>query len=215
MICSTVSDLKTRTEPRCGLKLLVSLSLAVVFAAPPARGQFLYRQLNLAEMTQRAALIVQGRVTAVRHEPLPGYSHIDTVLVTLEVAETLKGAADQNYSFREFVPPGQSRLVHKRTYLPGEQLLLFLSRPSRYGLSGPLGKQQGIFHIKQDSRGNRYIANEAGNFHLFEGVHEAVARAGGVISQQPSQLKSLENRPIPLTKFVSIVKELRNLPGAE
>jgi len=211
----TVPSLQSPGQPARGLKFALALLLVTAFGTPPAPAQFLYRQLNLAEMTQRAAIIAQGKVTAVRYEPLPGYAHIDTVLVTLQVAQALKGEVGQTYTFREFIPPGQSRMVHKRRYLVGQQLLLFLATPSQYGLSSPLGRQQGTFHITEDSRGNKYIANEAGNFHLFAGVSQAVNEAGGTLSEQPAELKALASGPVPLTKFVSIIKQLRNLPGAE
>ena len=195
--------------------LTALLCIAAAVGGRSAQAQFLYRQLNLAQMTQRASVIVQGHVTGVRYEPMPGYPHIDTVLVTVQVAQALKGDVGQTYTFREFIPPGQSRMVRKRGYMVGERLVLFLSAPSNYGLSSPLGKQQGTFRVTEDSQGNKYVANEAGNVRLFAGVSEVVSKAGGTLSEPPSELQALENRPVPLNKFVSIVKELRNLRGIE
>jgi hypothetical protein len=166
-------------------------------------------------MSQRAAVIVEGQVTAVRYEPLPGYPHIDTVFVTLRVDRSLKGALGQTYSFREFIPPGQSRMVRKRSYLVGQRLILFLPAPSQYGLSNPLGRQQGTFHIIEDSHGNKFVANEAGNAQLFAGIQQAVAKAGKTLPRQLAELQSQARGPIPLEAFVSVVKELANLPVFE
>ena len=206
---------RSPSQPSPWVKFALALFFFTAFGTPPARAQFLYRQLNLVDLTKRAAVIIHGRVAAVRYEPLPGYAHIDTVLVTLQVGQALKGAVGQTYAFREFIPPGHSRMVHKRAYRVGAQVVLFLSAPSRYGLSSPLGGQQGTFHVTEDLKGNKYIVNEAGNFRLFAGVTEAVSKAGGTISAQPAELKSLERGPIPLQKFVSIVQELRSLPEVQ
>ena len=196
-------------------RFILVLAIVTAFGVPSAQAQFLYRQLNLVELTQRAAVIVEGQVTAVRYEPLPGYPHIDTALVTLRVDQALKSAVGQSYSFREFFPPGQSRMVHKRSYVVGQQLILFLPTPSQYGLSNPLGRQQGTFHITEDSKGNKFIANETGNAQLFAGVQQATTKAGRTLSRQPSELQALARGPVPLDTFVSIVKELSDLPGAE
>ena len=206
---------RSSSQPSPWVKFALALFFFTAFGTPPARAQFLYRQLNLVEMTQRAAVIIHGPVTAVRYEPLPGYPHIDTVLVTLQVAQALKGELGKTHTFREFILPGQSRMTHKRRYRVGEQLLLFLSAPSQYGLSNPLGRQQGTFHITEDSKGNKYVANEAGDFRLFAGVSKAVSDAGGTLSEQPSELKAIAGGPVPLDKFVSIIKEIRNLPRVE
>lgn len=212
-IVLALSPERPRHYSRWGYTL--PLLVTAVFGVPSVSAQFLYRQLNLAEMTERAAVIVQGQVTAVRYEPLPGYPHVDTVLVTLRVEQSLKSSVGQTYTFREFIPPGQSRMVHKRSYLVGQQLILFLPAPSEYGLSNPLGRQQGTFHITEDSKGNKFVANETGNTQLFAGIQEAAAKAGKTLSRQPSELQSLARGPIPLDTFVSIVKELSSLPGAE
>lgn len=193
------------------LVLLIAWALAV----GSSRAQFLYRQLNLVEMSQRAAVILEGQVTAVRYEPLPGYPHIDTVLVTLRVDQSLKGPLGQTYSFREFIPPGQSRMVRKRSYTVGQRLILFLPAPSQYGLSNPLGRQQGTFHITEDSHGNKFVVNEAGNAQLFAGVQEAVAKAGKTLPRHLAELQSQPRGPVPLETFVSVVKELANLPVSE
>jgi hypothetical protein len=197
------------------LKLMLALLLFAVSATPAANAQFLYRQLNLAELTQRAAIIVQGHVREVRYEALPDYPNLNTVVVTLQVAEALKGSAGETYTFREFVSPGQSRMVRQRKYLVGQRLLLFLSSPSQYGLSSPLGRQQGTFHIAEDSKGSEYVANEAGNYRLFAGVSQAVSMAGAALSESPAELENLEQGPVPLGKFVSIVKELCNIREVE
>jgi len=128
----------------------------LLLLAWPAHAQFLTRPVNLAELTQRAAIIVQGRVVEAVYEGHPDYPHVRTVRVTLAVERMVRGAQAEFFTFREFLP-GLQASRGKRGYAAGQRLLLFLPRPSQYGLSSPLGAEQGRFRILRDARGKEMI----------------------------------------------------------
>ena len=73
--------------------------LAFLLSSSPLPAQFIVKPVNLAYLAQRADVIVQGRVTEVRHESLPGYPNIPTVVVTLRVETMLRGQAGKDTSF--------------------------------------------------------------------------------------------------------------------
>jgi hypothetical protein len=196
------------------LFLWPALVLVMSAAAAPAHAQFLYRQLGLPELAERAPIIVQGRVVEARYEGHPDYPNVSTVLVTLQVERMLRGPAEERLSFREFLPGLQARMG-KRGYLVGQRLLLFLAAPSRYGLSSPLGGEQGRFHILRDQRGNDLVENDLGNAGLFRNLGPAAARAG--VSLSPSQLRLAEvgRGPVPLEELVSLVRQLASAARTE
>jgi len=203
-----------KLDPARGARLLMlALVLAMAWAAQ-ARGQFLYRQVALPELSQRAPIIVQGRVVEARYEGHPDYPNLSTVLVTLQVERTLRGGAAERLSFREFLPGLQARMG-KRGYLVGQRLLLFLPEPSRYGLSSPLGGEQGRFIIWRDQRGNELVENEFRNAGLFKGLAEAAAQAGVSLSPQQARLAGVARGPVPLEEFVSVVKQFASVAGTE
>ena len=203
-----------KLDPARGARLLgLAVVLAMAWAAQ-ARGQFLYRQVALPELSQRAPIIVQGRIVEARYEGHPDYPNLSTVLVTLQVERTLRGGAAERLSFREFLPGLQARMG-KRGYLVGQRLLLFLAEPSRYGLSSPLGGEQGRFHILRDQRGNELVENEFRNAGLFKGLAEAAARAGVSLSPQQARLAGVARGPVPLEELVSVVKQFASVASTE
>lgn len=188
--------------------------LAIVVVAVPAHAQFLLRQVNLAYLARRADIIVQGRVVAARYESHPDYPNVPTVLVTLRVEQMLRGPRSEFLSFREFLPP-RSAQIGKRGYQVGQRLLLFLPSPSRYGLSSPIGREQGRFHILRDAQGRDRIENEFGNAGLFKSVPEAAEQAGARLAEEELRTTSVKRGPVPLEDFVSLVRTLSALPRIE
>jgi hypothetical protein len=192
---------------------MLAVVLAMAWAAQ-ARGQFLYRQVALPELSHRAGIIVQGRIVEARYEPHPNYPHVATVLVTLQVEQMLRGPGEQQFSFRELIlSPHAAR--GKRGYLAGQRLLLFLPAASRYGLSSPLGGEQGRFHIWRDQRGNELVENEFRNAGLFKGLAEAATQAGVSLSPQQARLAGVARGPVPLEELVSVVRQFASVASTE
>ncbi len=179
-----------------------------------AHAQFMYRQVNLATLARRAAFILQGRVIEARYEAHPDYAHVPTVVVTLEVERVWRGAVGRRYTFRQFVPSPRVP-VGKHGYGLGDRLVLFLPAPSQYGLSTPLGGEQGRFHVFRDLSGNSLVANEFNNAGLFRNFQEETAREGVSLSSAESRIASVVRGPMRLEDFVSLVKKLTLLPRSE
>jgi hypothetical protein len=177
----------------------------------PARADFIVRPVNLAYLTQRADIIVQGRVVAARYEGMPNYPHIPTVLVTLEVERVLRGPETTRFTFRQFVPSSRLRSA-KDAYRLGERLLLFLPAPSSAGLSSPIGHEQGRFHILRNARGQDVVENELGNQGVFKNVATDAEMAGVGLNQQETRVAATLRGPVALHQLVSLVEHLRLLP---
>ena len=190
---------------------LAGALLACALTAVPLPAQFAVRPVNLAYLSQRADVIVQGQVVNVRHKPLPGYPNVPTVEVTLNVERSLRGTAGKTYTFRE-VYLGLRTNDGKGTYRKGQRLFLFLPAPSQYGLSSPIGIGQGRFHIAAAAAGGAMLANEHGNAGLFRDVERDSLRAGKRLTTEQKKLASVPRGPVHLEEFVSLVKSLTALP---
>jgi hypothetical protein len=190
---------------------LAATALVCVLSASPLPAQFAVRPVNLAYLSQRADIIVQGQVMSVRHKPLPGYPNIPSVEVTLSVERSLRGLPGKTYTFRE-VYLGLRSKDGKQGYRTGQRLLLFLPSPSQYGLSSPIGIGQGRFHIAVDSAGYAKIANEQGNAGLLRDVERDAVRAGKQLTPDQRKLASTRRGSLPLEGFVSLVQSLTTLP---
>ncbi len=146
----------------------LALILLVVIATAPLgaqRGAITLPQ-NLAELVDEAAAIVRGHVVSARVEKHPELTGLATVVVTLQVQETLKGNAVTTYTFRQFIWDVRDR-YDVAGYRKGQQVLLLMTKPSPYGLSSPVGLEQGRFRILDDPAGNRVAVNGRSNAGLF------------------------------------------------
>jgi hypothetical protein len=121
--------------------------------------------LSLEQMTRKAGTVVVSRVTDVRVAPHPQYQNLPVTYVTLRVAEAWKGAPEREVTFMQFgnatdAGPGAAKSVKGRaairfhdlpTYARGQEVLLFLRRPSRAGLTSPVGGNAGKLIIRRDA----------------------------------------------------------------
>lgn len=199
------------------LSVLLSTLIVTVSAATlplAAQVQALTRPVNLATLARRAEVIVQGRIVSARYEPMPGYSNIRTVVVTLEVERMLRGPSGARFTFRQYLG-GAPRRVGKSVYASGEQVLLFLPGESSAGLRSPLALEQGHFIIRRDAVGGEYIANKLGNAGLFRRVPEDAQRGGLKLAEDQLQLAATPKGPVPLPAFMSLLEDLMRLPRNE
>jgi hypothetical protein len=185
--------------------------LVYVLSASLLPAQFAVRPVNLAYLSQRSDVIIQGQVTSVKHTHLAGYPNIPSVEVTLNVERSLRGLPGSAYTFREVYLGLRSR-QGKQGYSVGQRLFLFLPSPSQYGLSSPIGIGQGRFFIAADSAGNAKLANENGNSGLFRDVERDAVRGGKPLTTDQRKLALTRRGPVPLEEFVSLVRSLTSLP---
>jgi hypothetical protein len=179
------------------------------FLALPA--QVLVRPVNLAYLVQRADIIVQGRVIAVVQEALPGFPNIPTIKVTLDVERMMRGPTTKTYTFREILL-GLGSKAGKKDYGVGQQVFLFLPAPSEYGLSSPIGIEQGRFHITPNPAGSSMVVNDSNNLGLFRNVAQAASLAGYPLTASQLKVTAAEGGPVRLDGFVSLVKSLTSMP---
>jgi hypothetical protein len=168
---------------------LFALVLAVSLAAAPAfaqRGAMTVPR-NLDQLAERANTILRGTVISAHVEKHPELTNLDTVVVTLRVRETLKGDAQGTFTFRQYIWDIRDRW-DAAGYRKGQDLLLVLNAPTRYGLTSPVGIEQGRFRIRPDGKGGLLALNGTGNVHLFDGVAASVAGKGVALTESQAGL---------------------------
>jgi hypothetical protein len=176
--------------PRRARRAYVWLFLSVLTAAPVAAD--VVRPISLAQMTRAAGTIVVGRVTEVRLDHLPQHPRVPVTYVTLRVEETWKGAPARDLTFMQFgdatgaaplpATPGRVQTVRfpeMPTYAAGEEILLFLRRPSRVGLTSPVGGHDGKLAVYREVATGQLVA-QGGPADLAGSTHAGTVRRGPV-----------------------------------
>ena len=188
--------------------LLVGCVLVPLADAPPAAAQqgARVKMLNFADLVGYSGVILRGRVLSVTAEKHPELTNLNTVVVTLQVSEVLKGEAGAQYTFRQYTwdaRDASSRLGYKN----GEDVLLMLLPPSQYGLSSPVGFEQGRFRFQADSAGNISVRNGWNNLGLMRGVGASLPKLGEKVSAS-ARLVAEQHRdgPIPYNEFKELVR---------
>ena len=183
-----------------------ALHVAVPLAAQ-RNARVLHR--NLAELTSDAYTIVAGRVTSVRYETHPQFSNIHTVVVKMDVLEVWKGQASGEFTFRLFVDDPIDMQTNLG-YRPGQEVLLFMTQPSQYGMSSPAGLDQGIFLISRDAQGNRLVRNGVNNFGLFAKIDQSAPALKARLSAQSRQVATdLKSGPMTYDQLKEMVRVLQ------
>ena len=173
-------------------------SCCLLWIAHPASAQRGARVVSrdLSQLVEEAAVIVRGHVATAKVEPHPELTHLWTVVVTLRVQETFKGQVGETLQFRQYLWDLRDR-QDAAGYGKGQEVVLFLTAPSRYGLSSPAGLEQGRFRITRDSQGNRHALNGRGNAGLFRQLKPQLERRRITLPPRLSQL-AVEQRAGPL-----------------
>ena len=163
---------------------------------------------NLVQLVDESELIVQGHVTNVslqRHEQL---SNLMTVVVTLQVEDSLKGTPTTVYTFRQAVIDRRDQQQFLG-YRPGQHVLLLLIRPSAYGLSSPAGMQQGRFALRTLPDKSLEAVNGFSNGGLFRGMETQLAARG--VQMQPevrAMISQTKPGPAPLKELKSLIRSI-------
>jgi hypothetical protein len=191
------------------MKRILLLLVMVACVAPAwAQSSALTIPRNLDQLTARSADIVRGTVISARVEKHPEFSGLDTVVVKLQVKETLKGQASGVFTFRQYVWDIRDR-KYAAGYQKGQDLLLMMIAPSQYGLSSPAGLEQGRFVISREENGREVAVNGRGNMKLFDGVSSQVAAKGIALSPRTSSLVQRHvGGPVELRDLTALIREL-------
>jgi hypothetical protein len=163
--------------------------------------------VDLAQLVQSAQTIVRGRVISAKVEPHPQFSNLRTVVITMAVTRQLKGQSTSTLTFRQFLWDAQEASIFAG-YKGAGELLLFLNPVSPYGLTSPVGLEQGRFRVLRDAKGNSYVLNGRRNLGLFT---ESTADAGshGVIySRRVREMMATRGVQVPLDSFEEAIQTL-------
>ncbi len=200
-------------NPRRFLLIVTLLVFAALLFPPTLSAQrgALTRSENLGQLVGRASLIVHGRVLSARVEPHAQYKNLSTVVVTLRVDETLKGAPTATLTFRQFIWDLRDRL-DAAAYGKGQELLLLLNPETPLGLRSPTGLEQGRFRILRNASGQRIAVNGHGNAGLFRELTPQL-RAKGV--QLSARLQSTIEQPARAPVMLDDLRELIRVLAAE
>src|SRR5512140_2902738 len=83
--------------------LCVSLLVASVSGVANAQRGAQALNVNLAELVNEADVVVQGYIVSAHVEAHPQFPNLMTVLVSVQVSETLKGPAHKTMQFRQYI----------------------------------------------------------------------------------------------------------------
>lgn len=189
---------------------VVSALLLLAVAVPQLHAQrgALVAPRSLDQLTDQAELIVHGHVTSARVEPHPQLKNLTTVVVTMAVFETLKGTPQHTLQFRQYIWDPRDRLDAAR-YWKGQELLLMLGPVSQYGLTSPVGLEQGRFRILRDAQGNALAVNGRGNSGLFaHTATRAQARGLALSSRAAALVGRTRAGAVPLSDLEDVVRTL-------
>jgi len=191
------------------MKRILLLLMMVACTAPAlAQRGALTIPRNLDQLTARSADIVRGTVISARVERHPEFSGLNTVVVKLQVKETLKGQARGEFTFRQYIWDIRDS-KDAAGYQKGQDLLLMMIAPSQYGLSSPAGLEQGRFLILRDKNGREVAVNGHGNMKLFDGIGAQVAAKGIPLSPRTSSLVQKHvGGPVELRDLTALIREL-------
>jgi hypothetical protein len=161
---------------------------------------------SIDQLSQEAAFIVHGHVTSAKVEPHPQLHNLMTVLVTMNVEETLKGTPSKSIQFRQYIWDIRDQIDAAR-YGKGEDLLLMLGPVSQYGLTSPVGLQQGRFRITRSSKGEAMAVNGNGNLRLFQATEQRAEVRGVKLSQRvTAMLRQNRQGPVPLADLEDAIR---------
>ena len=185
--------LPSSTRPVPSVRLRLSLAVAgsaftfflLLLIGPTASAQSgaVTATAALDELVDQAATVVRGSVVSAAIEPHPQLSNLQTVVVTVSVAKVLKGESAKILTFRQFVWDPHDA-ADAAGYRKGGELLLFLNPVSTYGLTSPVGLDQGRFRIFRDAKGKAFAVNGRANVALFDHVLSKASSRGINFSRQ-------------------------------
>jgi hypothetical protein len=164
-------------------------------------------QANLNYLVENAQTIVRGNVVSVVLEPHPQFANLQTLVVTIAVAKTFKGQAAAKMTLRQYVWNVKD-VTGAGGYHKSEEVLLFLNPTSLYGLTSPVGMEQGHFRVLHDNKGNRYAVNGRGNVGLFTDVAAKSMARGVTFSAQAKAMLSKGGGQVSLGTLEETIQAL-------
>jgi hypothetical protein len=160
---------------------------------------------GLDRLTAEAGTIIHGYVISAKIEPHPQLHNLMTVLVSMSVKDVYKGKPQKAIVFRQYIWDFADRGA-TAGYAKGQELVLFLVPTSQYGLTSPVGLEQGRFRISRNSKGQSVATNGNNNVGLLNSI-EVQARSRNVrLSPRTIELAKQPGGPLPLTDLADAIR---------
>ena len=170
---------------------------------------------NLGELVGESQMVVQAWVTSVTLEPHGQLKNLMTVVVLLQVEETLKGEPAKTLTLRQAVTDRKDQW-QKLGYRTGQHLLLILIKPNPYGLASPAGMEQGRFRIEPFEAGKLSATNGLGNAGLFRGLNSQLQVKGIRVAPEVREMISKPGTgPAPLEHLKSLIRSIAATDSAK
>jgi hypothetical protein len=189
------------------------LVLALAGSAVAQRGAMVLPR-SLDEMTSQAERIVHANVVSAKVEPHPQYPNLSTVVVKLRVRETLKGAAAQEFTYRQFIWDIRDK-YDAASYKKGQELVLFLNKPTDAGLVTPVGLDQGRLLVQHDASGKAVVRAKVPNARFVKGVSAKLAHSAIATPRSIRAAESDNSAAIELGDLKTAIRGLVNARGAK
>jgi len=195
------------------LTTALSLTASVLLIQSPAMAQIGAQTApaNLDQLVRSAGTILRGQVVSAKMEAHPQFANLQTVVVTISVMKVLKGEAAGKYTFRQFVWDVRDA-GDTAGYPKSGELLLFLNPVSPYGLTSPVGLDQGRFRIVRDPQGRAFAINGRGNLGLFDQVLNKASSRGVVFSRQAQAMLAKAGGQVPVESLEDAITTLAGAP---
>jgi hypothetical protein len=128
------------------------------------------------------------------------------------VEDTFKGDAKESFEFRQFIWDIRDR-YDAAGYRKGQRFLLLMNQPTQYGLSSPVGLQQGRFRIVRDPRRMEYAVNGHNNSGLFRAVAAQLERRR--LELRPTLSQKLAKHKTGPLELGDLEELIQTLTGAQ
>jgi hypothetical protein len=197
--------------------LALAAGVLILLIAPA--GASLVVQLDLVSLHSRAGTLFHGRCTG--RQEFPEAKPFPYTEYTFEVIDALKGCRDGAGNLQKtvtirhagtrtgYVRPDGLEVAPLRLgvpeHEPGEEVVLFLTPESRFGLSSPIGLAQGKFKVSRKD-GRATVKNDVGNCGLLDKVEASSFR--GLRDQDLAPLRSAKEG-IELGRFFDLLKSIK------
>jgi len=160
---------------------------------------------SLDQLTEEADVIVHGYITSTKVEPHPQLRNLRTVVVTMSVKDTYKGTSQKSLTFRQYVWDLDPRRAASE-YGKGQEMVLLLGPVSEYGLTSPVGLEQGRFRVSLDRKGQAVAVNGRGNHGLFNSVEDRARARGLHLSARTLATARRDSGPLPLADLEDTIR---------
>jgi hypothetical protein len=165
----------------------------------------------LDQLTDEAHDIVHGYIQSVKFEPHPQLRNLNTIVVSLSVKATYKGTPRKSLVFRQYV--WDLDPWHATTeYGKGQEVILLLGPVSEYGLTSPVGLEQGHFRVTIDKKGQAVAVNGRNNSGLFDSVAQRARSRGLQLSPHTLAVTGRNAAgPVPLKDLEEAIRALARI----